>query len=91
MGEGGGGPSTFGKRKALTEARRLTVDPTLLTALEVMFNVLLLPAAARRAKKADPLSGPTLSGPCHCVGPGPRLRNFGVLASRAAFPTKRAH
>ncbi|HEY7423607.1 MAG TPA: hypothetical protein VH682_05125 [Gemmataceae bacterium] len=44
-----------GAAKTVIEEAKLLDDPTLLTALEVLLNVLPPPAATRRAKKADAL------------------------------------
>jgi hypothetical protein len=46
-----------GVAHALIQEAGLLDDPTLLTTLEVLLNVLPLPAVARRAKKADALLG----------------------------------
>jgi adenine-specific DNA methylase len=46
-----------GAAQTLIEQAGLTDDPTLLTTLEVLLNVLPPPAAAKRAKKADPMLG----------------------------------
>lgn len=46
-----------GVAQAMIQDAGLADDPTLLTALEVMLNVLPPPAAARRAKKADAFLG----------------------------------